>query len=79
MYMLSSLTINVAIDMKKYSTGKPVRLTADFVFFYWFGLAGAIAYLRRKELDAPSDNETDAEGGWRGKADGRQRLAMGPR
>jgi len=61
MYMLSSLTINVAIDMKKYSTGSLYDLPL-ISSFLWFGLAGAIAYLRRKELDAPSDNETDAEG-----------------
>jgi signal transduction histidine kinase len=62
MYMLSSLTINVAIDMKKYSTGSLYDLPL-ISSFLWFGLAGAIAYLKRKELDASVDNgsETDED------------------
>src|ERR1700732_4931014 len=60
MYMLSSLTINVAIDMKKYSTGSLYDLPL-ISSFLWFGLAGAIAYLKRNELDASVDNESETD------------------
>ena len=60
MYMLASLTINVAIGLKKYSTGSPYDLPL-ISSFLWFGLAGVIAYLKRAELDSPQDNWTDAE------------------
>jgi signal transduction histidine kinase len=68
MYMLSSLTINVAISMKKYSTGSLYDLPLVSSFL-WFGLAGVIAYLRRTELDSPQDSwgEVDdkpREGAW---------------
>jgi signal transduction histidine kinase len=60
MYMLSSLTINVAIDMNKYSTGSLYDLPL-ISSFLWFGLAGAIAYLKRAELDASVDTETETD------------------
>jgi signal transduction histidine kinase len=58
MYMLSSLTINVAISMKKYSTGSLYDLPL-ISSFLWLGLAGVIAYLKRAELDGPQDSGTD--------------------
>ena len=60
MYMLSSLTINVAISMKKYSTGSLYDLPL-ISSFLWFGLAGVIAYLKRAELDSPQDSGTDGD------------------
>jgi signal transduction histidine kinase len=60
MYMLSSLTINVAIDMKKYSTGSLYDLPL-ISSFLWFGLAGVIAYLKRAELDASVDSDTETD------------------
>ncbi len=62
MYLLSSLTINVAISMNKYSTGSLYDLPL-ISSFLWFGLAGVIAYLKRAELDAAveSDTETDEQ------------------
>jgi len=51
MYMLSSLVINVAISMHKYSTGGPYDLPL-ISSFLWFGLAGVVAYLNRAELDS---------------------------
>jgi signal transduction histidine kinase len=68
MYMLSSLTINVAISMKKYSTGSLYDLPL-ISSFLWFGLAGVIAYLKRAELDSPRDSWADGddkarEGSW---------------
>jgi len=44
MYMLSSLIINVAISMHKYSTGGAYDLPL-ISSFLWFGLAGVVAYL----------------------------------
>jgi len=75
MYMLSSLTINVAISSHKYSTGSVYDLPL-ISSFLWFGLAGVIAYLKRAQLDAPqdsgdSDPEKSAESAWAA------RLAMG--
>src|SRR6266849_4155913 len=58
MYMLSSLTINVAISMKKYATGSLYDLPL-ISSFLWFGLAGVIAYLKRAELDIPQDDDGD--------------------
>jgi signal transduction histidine kinase len=60
MYMLSSLVINVAISMHKYSTGGPYDLPL-ISSFLWFGLAGVVAYLKRGDLDSPQDNGSDSE------------------
>jgi len=61
MYMLSSLTINVAISMGKYSTGKLYDLPL-ISSFLWLGLAGVIAYLHRAELDvAQESSDSDGE------------------
>jgi signal transduction histidine kinase len=60
MYMLSSLTINVAISMKKYSTGSLYDLPL-ISSFLWFVLAGVIAYLKRAELDSPQDSWADED------------------
>jgi len=76
MYMLSSLTINVAIDMNKYSTGSLYDLPL-ISSFLWFGLAGAIAYLKRAELDASVDTETETDTDRTGSESGwAARLAM---
>src|SRR6266852_6247397 len=75
-YMLSSLTINVAIDMNKYATGSLYDLPL-ISSFLWFGLAGAIAYLRRAELDASVDTETETDAQRSGTESGwAARLAM---
>src|SRR5260370_3155486 len=58
MYMLSSLTINVAISLKKYATGSLYDLPL-ISSFLWLGLAGVIAYLKRAELDIPQDDDGD--------------------
>src|SRR6266478_1764070 len=60
MYMLSSLIINVAISMHKYSTGSAYDLPL-ISSFLWFGLAGVVAYLKRGDLDSPQDNGSDSE------------------
>ena len=58
MYMLSSLTINVAISTKKYVTGSLYDLPL-ISSFLWFGLAGVIAYLKGAELEIPQDGDGD--------------------
>src|SRR5258707_9011554 len=68
MYMLSSLTINVAISAHKYATGNLYDLPL-ISSFLWFGLAGVVAYLKRAELDSPQDSWADGdekarEGNW---------------
>src|SRR5881394_431835 len=59
-YLLSSLTINVAIANKRYYTGSlyDLPLLSNFL---WFALAGVIAYQYRDKLDAPSGNASESE------------------
>src|SRR5258708_27983570 len=58
-YLLSSLTINVAIANRRYYTGSLYDLPLLSTFL-WFALAGVIAYQYRNELDAPSRNAYDS-------------------
>jgi signal transduction histidine kinase len=60
MYMLSSLTINIALEFNLYYTGSLYDLPM-VASFLWFALAGAVAYQRRAALDAPSENDFGAE------------------
>jgi signal transduction histidine kinase len=71
MYMLSSLTINVAISLNKYATGTLYDLPL-ISSFLWFGFAGLVAYRNQAALDAPSENEDEAESG---KPNGERTLA----
>ncbi len=59
MYMLSSLTINVAISLHKYHTGSLYDLPL-ISSFLWFAFAGFIAYRNKAALDAPSETEDDS-------------------
>jgi signal transduction histidine kinase len=56
LYMLSSLTINVAISLGKYHTGSLYDLPL-ISSFLWFALAGVIAYRNRAALDASGQEE----------------------
>jgi len=58
LYMAASLMINLAIARGVYYTGSWYDLPLMSVFF-WFGLAGAVAFRKRQELDAPADGESD--------------------
>src|SRR5277367_171953 len=60
MYMLSSLTINIALGFDRYYTGSLYDLPMVSSFL-WFALAGFIAYQKRAALDAPSDTSSDAD------------------
>ncbi|MGC2526599.1 MAG: HAMP domain-containing sensor histidine kinase [Candidatus Acidiferrum sp.] len=76
MYMLSSLTINVALEFDRYYTGSLYDLPL-ISSFLWFALAGFIAYQKRDALDAPSGDRFDAEtDGSRGESVVPARLAM---
>jgi signal transduction histidine kinase len=59
LYMLSSLTINVAISLHRYATGSPYDLPL-ISSFLWFGFAGLVAYRNRAALDAPGEQEQAA-------------------
>lgn len=61
LYMLSSLTINIAIELNLYYTGSVYDLPLASSFL-WYGFAGIIAYQRRDALDAPSGEPFVAEG-----------------
>ena len=56
--MIASLTINVALEYHLYYTGSLYDLPLVSSFL-WFALAGAIAYQKREELDAPSGDASD--------------------
>src|SRR5271168_3485509 len=76
LYMLSSLTINVAISLHKYSTGSFYDLPLISSFF-WFALAGLIAYRNRAALDASGELETEEDSTDRvGERTWASRLAM---
>jgi signal transduction histidine kinase len=77
LYMLSSLTSNVAISRHDYYTGSLYDLPLLTVFFL-YGLAGLVAFQRRTQLDLPADGSM--AGGTEGVATGNvwaSRLAMG--
>ncbi len=59
-YMLTSLTTNVAIARNDYFTGSPYDLPLLTVFFL-YGLAGFVAFQKRKELDLPSESGQPGE------------------
>jgi signal transduction histidine kinase len=59
LYMLSSLTINVAISLNKYTTGSLYDLPL-ISSFLWFAFAGLIAYRNRAALDVPSEEDAEA-------------------
>src|SRR6202140_168877 len=77
LYMLGSLTTNVAISRHDYYTGSVYDLPLLSVFFL-YGLAGFVAFQRRKQLDLPADGSiaggTDAAPSGHAWA---ARLAMG--
>jgi signal transduction histidine kinase len=58
LYMLGSLATNLAIARDVYYTGSLYDLAVMTVFF-WYGLAGVIAFRKRNELDAPIEGEQD--------------------
>jgi signal transduction histidine kinase len=64
LYMLISVTLDVAADMDEYYTGSLYDLPM-ISSFLWFGFAGVIAYQLRDKLEAPTDDyyssETDPE------------------
>jgi signal transduction histidine kinase len=64
LYTLSSLAINVGVDSGAYYSGSLYDVPMISSFF-WFALAGAVAYERRQELEemAESDLESKEDGG----------------
>jgi signal transduction histidine kinase len=58
LYMASSLITNLAIARNLYYTGSWYDLPLMSVFF-WYGLAGVIAFRKRDELDAPVDGDAE--------------------
>jgi signal transduction histidine kinase len=54
LYTVTSLVVNLAVEKNKYYTGSWYDLPLISVFF-WYAIAGLIAYQKRKELDLPMD------------------------
>src|SRR6201996_3245745 len=61
LYMLSSLTINVAITLHRYSTGSPydIPLVSSFL---WLAFAGFVASRNRTDLEPVADEDVAATG-----------------
>ena len=59
LYMLSSLTINISLELNRYYTGSlyDLPLVASFL---WYAFAGVVAYELRANLDASSDETSEA-------------------
>ncbi len=60
LYMLGSLTVNVAIARNDYFTGSLYDLPLMTSFFL-YGLAGFVAFQRRHQLDLPADATVPGE------------------
>jgi len=58
LYMLDSLTTNIAIARNVYYTGSWYDLPMMTAFF-WYGLAGVIAFQKRQELDTPIEGDEE--------------------
>jgi signal transduction histidine kinase len=58
LYMLSSLVTNLAIAREKYYSGSLYDLPLMTVFF-WYGMAGVVAFRKRRELDAPMNGDQE--------------------
>ena len=57
LYTATSFVVNVAVEKNKYYTGSWYDLPLISVFF-WYALAGVIAYQKRRELDLPMEGIT---------------------
>jgi signal transduction histidine kinase len=75
LYMLSSLTINVAITLHRYSTGSPYDLPL-ISSFLWFAFAGLVAYRNRAELDGLGEEEAEGDAKRFGERTWTSQLAM---
>src|SRR6266852_4151 len=60
LYMTSSLAINLANDPGHYYTGSLYDLPLMTTFF-WFAMAGVIAYQKRTELAAPTESNFQSD------------------
>ena len=58
LYMLDSLITNIAIAKNSYYTGSWYDLPMMTAFF-WYGIAGVIAFQKRDALDAPMDSDDE--------------------
>lgn len=61
LYMLSSLLLNVAIAKNSYYTGSVYDLPV-MTSFFWYGLAGFLAFRQRQKLDAAMEAGEDQTG-----------------
>jgi signal transduction histidine kinase len=61
LYMLSSLLTNLAIAKNSYYTGSWYDLLLMTVFF-WYGIAGLVAFGKRQELNTPMEGEAEQTG-----------------
>jgi signal transduction histidine kinase len=63
LYMLDSLATNLAIARNTYFTGSALYDLPMMTAFFWYGMAGAIAFQKRHELDAPMEGAEDRSAG----------------
>ena len=62
LYMLASLATNMAITRNAYYAGSWYDLPMMTAFF-WYGMAGLVAFRKRAELDGPMEGEQDRPAG----------------
>jgi signal transduction histidine kinase len=60
LYMLTSLVTNIAVSRNEYYTGSLYDLPLMSSFF-WYALAGFLAYRHRNALDTPAESGSDAD------------------
>lgn len=60
LYMLSSLTINIGLELNRYYTGSLYDLPLVGSFL-WYSFAGVVAYELRTELDASAGDPSESE------------------
>ena len=60
LYLLSSLAINLSIPKNTYYTGSWYDLPLMTAFF-WYGIAGVVAFGKRKELDLSAEGEQESQ------------------
>jgi signal transduction histidine kinase len=75
LYTVTSLATNLAVERNEYYTGSLYDLPLITVFF-WYALAGVIAYQKRSELDLPMDAGVDGSNEGAGDSVWATRLAM---
>jgi signal transduction histidine kinase len=61
LYMLDSLATNLAIARNAYYTGSSLYDLPMMTAFFWYGMAGVIAFQKRRELEVPMEGDEERQ------------------